>query len=684
MRHTICILVYLFVICISSATSQSLRRLLDDDFDDDDAKRFLSVRAAEELHLSIQEGLIRPLFGDSWGLSSQLSEEQEPKLFATYDDESPIKTEVSATDHEEQLRQLDFIKESNAQVHKSLTNKRNPRRPRLRVEPAITSVAKQNQNLAPRAEIPPPPKVIDPVQAALDEQALRIGQKAKDASHVTAQVARSIALQMPQGQGETSGPPVLYDNERSKKALIDNPRTAQLKQSLKNSAHATNELVQGDLPSQFRKDAAAFLLALERERMQMHPLNNDSTMRLLQDSHPLEEDDDAYDIPELYQQERPGSAPLTIWTPDDPLPRDILNTKPAEVWLYSLLAADYGGTQILPHFLEHYSRLGIPIERMLFLVNYNTAKKREEVEAVSPLDDMLALLDTWGVDYRVWLGQYSAEAHLKLKLEILERVPIRDWIVMADSDEFHDYGGMTAPQFLEKCTNQGANWVKGFFLDRVSENGRLDEILPDPPIWLQFPLKCDVARRLAHGDPTKIAAFRGYWRSGVGNHGIIPPDVAQHYFGPTEPGEESPRYGLCGAEDLYPLTPYHKYNLFYRSENVTGNAYLWTLMEAEFKVKVHHFKWHAGVEESVKDRLKHYKGDDEPCGQKPGQPRFKFWKESDRLLREVIEKGGVDTTNPFLKCKVSENPARIPLNVEATHNLLRVRDLHFQQRANLE
>ena len=48
---------------------------------------------------------------------------------------------------------------------------------------------------------------------------------------------------------------------------------------------------------------------------------------------------------------------------------------------------------------------------------------------------------------------------------------------------------------------------------------------------------------------------------------------------------------------------------------------------------MHHFKWHSGVGRSLADRVRHYRGDDleKPCGQ-AGAPRFKAWRESERLM----------------------------------------------------
>ncbi len=93
---------------------------------------------------------------------------------------------------------------------------------------------------------------------------------------------------------------------------------------------------------------------------------------------------------------------------------------------------------------------------------------------------------------------------------------------------------------------------------------------------------------------------------------------------------------------------------------------------------MHHFKWRAGVELAVANRLRHYKGEDEPCAG-DGQPRFKFWRESERLLNALAEKNGVDVKNPFLKCKEAENPETLPLTVLDAARLLQVRQLAAQQ-----
>ncbi len=79
---------------------------------------------------------------------------------------------------------------------------------------------------------------------------------------------------------------------------------------------------------------------------------------------------------------------------------------------------------------------------------------------------------------RLWLGQYSSEGHLKLKLQILheEVRDVRDWILMADADELQLYVTKDVRPFLESLDRKGQNWVRGFLQDRVSPTGKLNAV----------------------------------------------------------------------------------------------------------------------------------------------------------------------------------------------------------------
>lgn len=84
-------------------------------------------------------------------------------------------------------------------------------------------------------------------------------------------------------------------------------------------------------------------------------LDSTATARVQRDSLP---DPTQVPYPELYYYDHEYGTRLLIWPPDETLPRDVLARRP-EVWLHVTVAVDLNATAILPHFLEHYSRLGM-------------------------------------------------------------------------------------------------------------------------------------------------------------------------------------------------------------------------------------------------------------------------------------------------------------------------------------
>ena len=114
-----------------------------------------------------------------------------------------------------------------------------------------------------------------------------------------------------------------------------------------------------------------------------------------------------------------------------------------KVWAFTSVAADYDGATILRHWIHHYLDLGVKPENFLVVVNSKTGKRTKEVE------DCTGILEAKGIAYVLWLSQYSSEIMYKYRMELQSKVDTDDWIIHADSDEFHYYGGKSATDFLE-------------------------------------------------------------------------------------------------------------------------------------------------------------------------------------------------------------------------------------------
>lgn len=308
---------------------------------------------------------------------------------------------------------------------------------------------------------------------------------------------------------------------------------------------------------------------------------------------------------------------------------------------------------MLPHWLAHYQSLGIDPDHIILLINTNSAKTQPNSNG---FQTVLSHVHHFNITHHyVWDGQYSSEAHLKRKLEILGQVVTSyndDWIILADSDEFHNYGpNITVYDFLFAVERQGASYVRGYLVDRVARDGSLPAITSTPAIYQQFPLACAVVGTLYGGKTKKIAAFKAYLRSNQGNHKIVAAEDAEQYFAGSEVGTLSSRGGYYGSEALYHLTPYHDMPDRYvhkidDSSNGSGaqtsveenNSRKWDDIPFAISIAVYHYKWHEGVLDNLKDRAEFYKGD----ADSGGLPRYQHYTEAETAVNVLSREKKLD------------------------------------------
>mmetsp|Transcript_65786 Transcript_65786/g.208213 ORF Transcript_65786/g.208213 Transcript_65786/m.208213 type:complete len:383 (-) Transcript_65786:38-1186(-) len=332
------------------------------------------------------------------------------------------------------------------------------------------------------------------------------------------------------------------------------------------------------------------------------------------------------------------------------------------VWLFTSVAADYDGAIMLPHWIKHYTGLGIARSRFLVIVNSNV----EKYPGGEGLREVKAILDGEHIRYKLYLEQYSSEKLYSLRLGIMAQVPVEDWIVHADSDEFHDFGVPSVVDYLADMDKRGVNEVRGYYTDRVARGGVLRKIEAAPSWQEQFPLKCQVIKNVAKGRDNKAMAYRGYWRTDRGNHQVIRPPRAKDYFSGSPPDVLSAR-GVYGAEEVYHLTPYAKHPEKYaykcggpdrnpdgsllvtlpkgiscdkvEGKGKGGKSSHWSPeRSASSKVTVNHVKWHEGVIANIRDRLVYYKGDKDSTG----KARYNWYQDSEKLMKGIVDNGRID------------------------------------------
>lgn len=82
------------------------------------------------------------------------------------------------------------------------------------------------------------------------------------------------------------------------------------------------------------------------------------------------------------------------------------------------------------------------------------------------------------------------------------------------------------------------------------------------------------------------------------------------------------------------------------------------LAPATLQVKIHHFRWRAGLDRSVADQLQQQQAEAEGCGS-GATAAPAAWQEAQRVSDTILAKGAIDVGNAYLKCHLAEEP-RLP------------------------
>ena len=155
----------------------------------------------------------------------------------------------------------------------------------------------------------------------------------------------------------------------------------------------------------------------------------------------------------------------------------------------------------------------------------------------------------------------------------------QDWIIVADSDEFHEYPGKDVANFFRELDFNGVNVVNGLFLDRVSTDGLLKELVDDVHIFNQFELGCQLHRIFSLGTPKKVMAFKGSLRINRGHHRL-----ALCWFWNRRNYLDLTPWKTCPPKNSVEIKPYPK------------------------RLKVHHFKWMRGQYEATQLKAEVWRG----------------------------------------------------------------------------
>ena len=274
------------------------------------------------------------------------------------------------------------------------------------------------------------------------------------------------------------------------------------------------------------------------------------------------------------------------------------------ILLSSMVTADSFRPKLIEYFLDYYIRIGLKPRNILLTVQ--VSYRTDPVQ----LFQLLQKLSSKGVYYDIFYGEWSSEALMYHQGHKLLYCSLRhDWIIVADSDEFHEYPGGNVEHFLRKMDKNGVNAVNGVFLDRVSSDGKLLQLSSSIPLFKRFPLGCRLHLNFDLGTPKKVMAFKGFLRINRGHH----------------------RLALCWfweRRGYLHITPWRS----------CPPDKIDVIKLFKIKLNVHHFKWIDGQLEATKHKAEVWKG-------------TKTGRSYSNVLHYLKLCNGICVSSPGFKCK---------------------------------
>ena len=208
-------------------------------------------------------------------------------------------------------------------------------------------------------------------------------------------------------------------------------------------------------------------------------------------------------------------------------------------------------TTMLYHMLRHYQ----PNVKNFFVNIYANYKDDPIIEEATSICRELGI-----EPHKVWIEEpFNWDKVTEIYNETISLKPDEWWIV-ADDDELQVYS-KPIEEIVEECEENGWEFVRGGFIDRIGEDGDFPKITKESNVWKEMPNAGFFRYPLSRAEANKVTLLKG-------KHGVV---SGQHFIqfdnGDTSWGDYHP---LC-----YPI-----------EKNFT---------------QVHHFKWDYSVLQRLKE-----------------------------------------------------------------------------------
>jgi tetratricopeptide repeat protein len=192
------------------------------------------------------------------------------------------------------------------------------------------------------------------------------------------------------------------------------------------------------------------------------------------------------------------------------LSRHAVPPPPTADKIFAVVSVRNGGLELLPHWLEHYTKLGA--DELLVGVFEDVG------QSVHAELDRLRQRWRFRTFPQYWGSAVEAEHYSQRQtgLRLAGALP-ETWILHTDLDELQVY---PAPprQVADEAGRKGIKVIGGLLCDRVAADGALPMVTPVPSIWEQFPVDCGMTRQITRGKREKVMMARFSVQVSVGHH----------------------------------------------------------------------------------------------------------------------------------------------------------------------
>ena len=201
------------------------------------------------------------------------------------------------------------------------------------------------------------------------------------------------------------------------------------------------------------------------------------------------------------------------------------------------------GHELLPHFIEHYSKY---VDELNFVIYESEASPR----ILSRSKPIIQQYDNCKIVKVVRDRVYDWEK-VTILYNMIKAKRKNDWWVVADIDEFHLYPNNDLRTIIDECDDNLWSMVRGGFIDRIGEGGTFPKLEQETSIFEQFPYAGFFRYPMSQACPNKVSIMKGSveltngqhyaiidghttWRWQGWNHPVIAPyeqySVQVHHF----------------------------------------------------------------------------------------------------------------------------------------------------------